>query len=72
MCTGRVAMAALTRDLAEQGLRVLLQHRRLQKYTKDSFAFLEEQGCDYLPEVLQVFELLAKNLTTIKPMEKAR
>ena len=64
-------MAWMTRDLAEQGLRGLLQHRKLQKFTEDSFVFLEEQGCEYLHEVLQVFELLAKNLT-MKAMEKER
>ena len=64
-------MPWITRDVAEQGFRGLLQHRKLQKFTKDSFVFLEEQGCEYLHEVLQVFELFAKNLT-MKAMEKER
>ena len=64
-------MAAITPDMAQQGLRSLLAHRRLSKFADSAFIFLDEQGAEYLSEVVDVFDVLAKNLK-LKPLEQNR
>ena len=65
-------MAAITPDMAQQGLRSLLAHRRLSKFADSAIIFLDEQGAEYLSEVVDVFDVLAKNLKLKPQVAKGR
>ena len=63
------SMSRITDEMAREGLRTLMAHRRLSNIADAALAWLHEQGAQYLYEVITVIDDLADHVK-LKVLDK--